>query len=345
MLNSPGGHPPYRSFTKRTRRAAAALAVPLLLFTAACGTEDGKDSAAKAVATVKGDVGDKPKITVKKNAKAPDQVVTTTVVEGKGAAVKSGDNVRVDYAGQTMKGDSFGSSWDVQPGADKKAPKRQLVFALNDQLPQMQQTLPVPVKALQALEGKKAGSRVEVEGTAKALVGEVNPQAGIKPDDGLVFVFDIAGAKHVDKKAMAEGEQAAPEEGMPVVKAEGQKPATITIPKGRKAPTELKQQVLIKGKGPEVKARDALVAQYTGVRWRDGKKFDSSWDHDGATAFQIGTGSVVKGWDKGLVGKHVGDRVLLAIPADLAYGDEPPQGSGLDKGDSLVFVVDIVGTF
>ncbi|TJZ43567.1 FKBP-type peptidyl-prolyl cis-trans isomerase [Streptomyces piniterrae] len=345
MLKSPGGRPPYRSFTKTTRRAAAALAVPLLLFTAACGSDDDKGSSAVAVATVKGDVGDKPKITVAKGAKASDKVVTKTVVAGKGVAVKKGDNVRADYAGQLMKGQSFGSSWDVQPGTDKNAPKRQLVFELNEQLPQMQQNLPVPVKALEALEGQKVGSRVQVEGTAKALIGEVNPQSGIKPSDGMVFVFDIAGATHIDKKAQVKGEQAAPEDGMPVVKAEGQKAAEITIPKGEKAPTELKEQVLIKGKGREVKARDALVAQYTGVKWRDGKKFDSSWDHGGATAFQIGTGSVVKGWDKGLVGKHIGDRVLLAIPADLAYGDAPPPGSGLEKGDSLVFVVDIVGTF
>jgi peptidylprolyl isomerase len=43
---------------------------------------------------------------------------------------------------------------------------------------------------------------------------------------------------------------------------------------------------------------------------------------------------LIKGWQEGLVGKTVGSRVLLSIPADLAYG--------ADKGD-LVFVVDILG--
>lgn len=111
------------------------------------------------------------------------------------------------------------------------------------------------------------------------------------------------------------------------------------MPKGKKAPTELKQQVLIKGKGKEIKKGDALVAQYTGVKWEDGKKFDSSWDHGGATTFQIGTGSVVKGWDDALVGKHVGDRVEIVIPPKLGYGSQPQ--SELAK-NTLVFSVDIV---
>jgi FKBP-type peptidyl-prolyl cis-trans isomerase len=335
------------NLTKNTRRAAAAvLTVPLLLFTAACGSDDDKGSSGDPVAKVQGSVGAKPKIKVAKDAKVADQVVTKTVTEGKGAAVKDGDNVRIDYAGQLVKGQTLGSSWDVQPGADKKAPRRQLVFPLDAQLPQLQQQLPVPVKVLQALKGKKVGSRVQVEGTAEALLGQAPPkQSGIKGSDGMVFIADVAGAKQVDKKAKAEGKQAPAEDGMPEVKADGDKAATITVPKGEKAPTKLQDQVLIKGKGAEVKARDGLIAQYTGVKWKDGKKFDSSWDHGGATAFQIGTSSVIKGWDKGLVGKHVGDRVLLSIPADQAYGDTPPQGSGLSKGDALVFQVDVLGTF
>ena len=47
------------------------------------------------------------------------------------------------------------------------------------------------------------------------------------------------------------------------------------------------------------------------------------------------------GWDKGLVGKHVGDRVLLVIPPSLGYGASPQ--SELAK-NTLVFTVDILGT-
>lgn len=339
-------HPPddpeldFMNFTKNTRRAAvAALTVPLLLFTAACGSDDGKGSSAAAVAKVEGKPGEQPKITVPKDAKASDEAVTKTLHEGSGAAVKKGDYVRLDFAAQTMKtGQNLGSTWTKQPGADAKAPRTQIVGEISDQPTQQQ----LPQKVMEAVAGQKVGSRFEVEGTAKALVGDnLNPQSGIKPEDGLVWVVDVVGAGKADKKGKSEGEQAAPEEGMPEVKSEGEKAATITIPKGEKAPADLKEQVLIKGKGPKVKAGDGLIAQYTGVKWEDGKKFDSSWDHGGATAFQIGTGAVVKGWDQALVGKNVGDRVEIVIPPKLGYGANPQ--SELAK-NTLVFSVDIVGT-
>ncbi|WP_078893620.1 FKBP-type peptidyl-prolyl cis-trans isomerase [Streptomyces sp. CT34] len=337
MLNIPGGRFP-RPFTKHTRRAAvAALAVPVLLFTAACGSDDGKTSG-EAVVKVAGTAGKKPTITVPKGAKPTDKAVTKTLIEGKGAVVDKGDLVRLDFVAQTMKGQNLGSSWTPEPGAKPGAPRTQVVSEVTDQMTQQM----LPPKVMTSVAGQKVGGRFEVEGTAKALIGEgLNPQSGIKPEDGLVWVVDVVGAKKVDKKAKAEGTQAAPEDGMPEVKAADDKAATITVPKGEKAPADLKQQVLIKGKGAEVKAGDGLIAQYTGVKWEDGKKFDSSWDHGGATAFQIGTGQVVQGWDQALVGKHVGDRVEVVIPPKLGYGGSPQHE--LAK-NTLVFVVDIVGT-
>ncbi|WP_411144177.1 FKBP-type peptidyl-prolyl cis-trans isomerase [Streptomyces sp. x-80] len=327
------------NLTKNTRRAAAAaLTVPILLFTAACGSDDGKGSSDGAVVKVEGKEGAKPTITVPKDAKPADKAVTKNLIEGKGEVVKKGDLVRLDFAAQTMKGQNLGSSWTPQPGSKPGAPRTQVVSEVTDQMTQQM----LPPKVMSAVAGQKVGSRFEVEGTAKALIGEgLNPQSGIKPEDGLVWVVDVVGAKKVDKKAKAEGEQTAPESGMPEVKAADEKAATITVPKGEKAPTDLKEQVLIKGKGPEVKAGDGLIAQYTGVKWEDGKKFDSSWDHGGATAFQIGTGQVVQGWDKALVGKHVGDRVEIVIPPKLGYGASPQHE--LAK-NTLVFVVDVVGT-
>ncbi len=198
----------------------------------------------------------------------------------------------------------------------------------------------LPVSVMDAMVGERTGSRVLVEGTAKAIIGDrLNPQSGIQESDGMVWVVDAVAATKTDAEAEVGGEQAPVEEGMPEVKVGKQKAATITVPKGEKAPKELRQQVLIEGDGPEVKAGEGLIAQYTGVKWEDGEKFDSSWDHGGATAFQIGTGSVVKGWDQSLVGKKVGDRVLLVIPPELAYGGSQSELSE----NTLVFVVDIVG--
>jgi len=46
---------------------------------------------------------------------------------------------------------------------------------------------------------------------------------------------------------------------------------------------------------------------------------------------------VIKGWDQGLVGKHVGDRVLLVIPPALGYG--AAGQSGIAPNETLIFLV------
>ncbi|MFW6695447.1 FKBP-type peptidyl-prolyl cis-trans isomerase [Streptomyces sp. MAR4 CNX-425] len=324
----------------------AALVVPALLLAAACGSEDSSDSdngggKAAAVTKVTGDFGEKPKIKFPDGAEAADEVVVKTLSEGDGDKVGKGDQVRLDFAGKAMKDDqALGSTWakPAAQGGQQSAggPRQQVIGKIGEP----NQALPPPV--LDSVAGHTVGSRLLVEGTAGALVGEnLNPESGIEQSDGLVWVIDVVGAEKVDAKAELKGESAEPREGMPDVEVPAGKAAKITVPDGAEAPKELKEQVLIEGKGAEVKAGEGLIAQYTGYAWEDGKKFDSSWDNSGATVFQIGTGMVVEGWDKGLVGKHVGDRVLLVVPPELGYGKS--EGNELQK-KTLIFVVDILGT-
>ncbi|MFF6950168.1 FKBP-type peptidyl-prolyl cis-trans isomerase [Streptomyces iakyrus] len=319
------------------RRVAALLAVPALLFTAACGSDDGNNGdTAGGVAEIKGKVGAKPEISVPKDGKPSDETVVKTVSAGSGTPIKGSDFVRLDWTVEKWGGgQELGGTWAAGATGDK-APRRQSI----EQIGKPSQQL--PEKVLDAVKGKKPGSRILVQGTAGDLIGQsLNTSSGIAAKDVLIWVVDPVGAASVDTKAEAKGEQAPSEPGMPEVKSPSQKAAVITVPKGEKPPKELKEQVLIKGDGKKVEAGQGLIAQYTGVKWEDGKKFDSSWDHGGATAFQIGNGSVVAGWDKGLVGKHVGDRVLLVIPPSLGYGASPQ--SELSK-NTLVFTVDILGT-
>ncbi|GAA2668678.1 FKBP-type peptidyl-prolyl cis-trans isomerase [Streptomyces aculeolatus] len=331
---------------RKLTRMGAALVVPALLFAAACGSEDSSDSdnggKGAAVTKVTGAFGKEPKFDVPDDAKASDEPVVKVLSEGDGAKVGKGDQVRLDFAGKTMKDDQdLGSTWAAQAAGGGG---RQGAGAVHQQLMgkvgEPNQSLPPDV--LDSVEGHTVGSRLLVEGTAGALVGEsLNPESGIKKSDGLVWVIDVAGAGKVDPKAELKGESAEPRDGMPEIEIPAGKAAKITIPDGADAPKELEEQVLIKGKGAEVEAGQGLVAQYTGYAWEDGKKFDASWDNAGAATFQIGTGSVVEGWDKALVGKKVGDRVLLVIPPDLGYGKS--KGHELEK-KTLVFVVDILGT-
>jgi FKBP-type peptidyl-prolyl cis-trans isomerase len=73
------------------------------------------------------------------------------------------------------------------------------------------------------------------------------------------------------------------------------------------------------GIGQPAKNGDTVVVDYTG--WlSDGTKFDSSRDRGQPLTFTIGVGTVIKGWDEGVVGMKVGGKRKLVIPSELAYG-------------------------
>lgn len=116
----------------------------------------------------------------------------------------------------------------------------------------------------------------------------------------------------------------------------------ITLP-GGDPPTDLVVETVVEGDGEEVMARDLMLADYTGILFDNGEQFDSSWDRGAPAAFGIGTDAVIQGWDDGLVGQRVGDRVLLVIPPELAYGEE--ESEAIPANSTLVFVVDIRDTF
>ncbi len=122
--------------------------------------------------------------------------------------------------------------------------------------------------------------------------------------------------------------------------APGTKPA-LTFPDA--APSEeLEVVVLSRGDGPLVEAGQDIEVHYLGQSWQGGV-FDNSFDRGSSISFPIGVGAVIAGWDEGLVGQQVGSRVLLSIPSHLAYGDRGVPQAGIKGGDTLVFVVDIVG--
>jgi FKBP-type peptidyl-prolyl cis-trans isomerase FkpA len=131
-------------------------------------------------------------------------------------------------------------------------------------------------------------------------------------------------------------------------------PATGTAATGSAAPpaanavTSLQSETLKPGTGAAVAGGQMAVVQYTGWLYEagaadhKGKQFDSSRDRKEPFKFPVGTGSVIKGWDQGVLGMKVGESRRLVIPAELAYGDAG-AGGVIPPGATLVFDVELVG--
>jgi peptidylprolyl isomerase len=103
---------------------------------------------------------------------------------------------------------------------------------------------------------------------------------------------------------------------------------------------ELEVTDVIVGTGDEVPAGATVTADYVGYGGATGVMFDASWLRGEPATFPLA--NVILGWQEGLVGMQVGGRRLLVIPAELGYGNNPPPGSGIEPGETLIFVVDLV---
>lgn len=104
-----------------------------------------------------------------------------------------------------------------------------------------------------------------------------------------------------------------------------------------------RSRVLIEGNGPAVEASGIVEVNYVGYNGRTGEYFDSSFRRGEAALFSLQ--SVVPGFATGLAGHKAGSRVLVVIPGSEGYdaaGGSP--GAGIEVGDTLVFVIDVIAT-
>jgi FKBP-type peptidyl-prolyl cis-trans isomerase FkpA len=67
-----------------------------------------------------------------------------------------------------------------------------------------------------------------------------------------------------------------------------------------------------------------------------GSRFDA-----GTFSFTVGSG-VIPGFSQGVVGMKVGGLRRITIPPNLAYGNNPPQGSSIRANETLIFEVELL---
>ena len=112
-------------------------------------------------------------------------------------------------------------------------------------------------------------------------------------------------------------------------------------PNAVKTASGLMYIVLKEGEGPQRALPGTMVTvHYTGTLL-DGTKFDSSLDRGKPIQFPVGNGRVIKGWDEALLSMGKGEKRILIIPSNLAYGE---RGIGpIPPNSTLVFEVELIG--
>ncbi len=309
------------------RRIALALVAPIVAAAvlAGCG---GSSSNANDAVKVTGSFNKTPTVTIP-SEQASSNLVISKPVKGTGAVLKEGNAALANLMLYKWSGTThtlIDSTYSTGPQI----------------IPSESQLTGITT----ALKGARLGSRVVVVLPPKYGYGTSgNSSLGVTGKDTLVWVIDLL--RQYAGNQSASGPQVSNGGGtLPSVTAKAGEAPAVTIPKNS-PPSTLSVTTLIKGSGPKLATGDTVVTQYVGYIWRTGDVFGSTWPStdqpDGAPfSFQLG-GDVLTGFSEGLTGVTVGSRVMLVIPPSLAYGSSGNSSAGIEKNDTLVFVIDVIG--
>lgn len=302
---------------------------------------------------VTGAFGKQPAVQNVDKVKPTGKLSVTEVLPGSGPKLAAGDSAIVHLTYYKFPAAQASASASSEPAAEpspsaKKDPNKLGSTYEGGGGPA---TLPIGKKTLtgidktlsNALSGHSGGSRLLVEvPPADGFGKEGNQQLGVTGKDTMLFVLDIVAG--YPKASGPTQPSKFEEDGLPTVEPgkPGEAPK-VTMPKAD-APEKLEVKTLVQGNGKALAKSDVAVVNYQGAIWKDGKVFDSSWTKGQVAPFPIGTGQTVPGFDKGLTGAKIGSRMMLVLPPAEGYGKDGNPQAGIKGDDTLVFIVDILGT-
>lgn len=245
---------------------------------------------------------------------------------GDGAAAKSGDYVEVLYTGTLDNGKQFDSAQNRSDPPEFLLGRGQVIKGWDE-----------------GLIGMKVGGKRKLIVPPDLGYGKLGKPPQIPANSTLVFVVELLGVGDQSRRKgtedTAEKNAVTKEEE---IKTGKESDGLTEADKGKKLATTstgLKYVELNKGKGREARNGSHVEVHYVGTLL-NGKQFDSSRDRDSPFTFQLGSGSVIRGWDQGIAGMKIGGRRKLIIPPELGYGS---QGKGqIPPNSTLVFDVELL---
>lgn len=81
----------------------------------------------------------------------------------------------------------------------------------------------------------------------------------------------------------------------------------------------VRKTILTHGTGPDIPSKAYVTVHYV-LRFEDGKIIDSSRARNSPFSFQLGSGSVILGWEKAIQTMKKGEKSLIRVEPDYGYG-------------------------
>jgi FKBP-type peptidyl-prolyl cis-trans isomerase len=111
-------------------------------------------------------------------------------------------------------------------------------------------------------------------------------------------------------------------------------------PNAKKTGTDIRYIIERAGHGATAQPGDVVYVHYVGTLL-DGTLFDKNVGKAKPFSFRVGRGLVIEGWDQVLQLMRPGEKRLVIIPSELAYGSvgEPPK---IPRDATLVFEIELL---
>jgi peptidylprolyl isomerase len=155
----------------------------------------------------------------------------------------------------------------------------------------------------------------------------------------LTLVAGCSSSGKDDKPTAASSTRAASLDGVTVTGEAGKAP-TIALAKTPFTVTSTVSKVITPGTGATVAKGQKVQVDYLLVDGRDGKEKDTTFGKK-SVSFTADPAKLLPGLATGLINNKIGSRVLVAIPPADAFGDQGNTDLGVEKNDTLLFVLDL----
>lgn len=149
-------------------------------------------------------------------------------------------------------------------------------------------------------------------------------------DEELVEAFASLQKRSEERLAKLSDESKAA--GKKFLEENGKRDGVVTTDSG------LQYEIIKKADGAQPKPTDIVTVHYEG-KLTDGTVFDSSIER--GSPIDLPVNGVIPGWVEGLQLMHVGEKIKLYIPSDLAYGAQSPSPA-IPANSVLVFDLELI---